>query len=123
MCKRIDDGTWAFPGGCLKAGETPEQAAMCEFLEETGYRLGRITPLMRRVKDDGRGPVDFSTFITDVEDEFPVRLSHEHSAWAWLNPVDVLSGDAEPDDLDPEAGQAILDGIDRLEARLAAIGG
>ena len=36
---------------------------------------------------------------------------------------DVLNGDAEPDDLEPEAARAIIDGLDRLEARLVAIGG
>jgi 8-oxo-dGTP pyrophosphatase MutT (NUDIX family) len=119
MCKRTDGEGWAFPGGRLKAGETAEQAAMREFFEETGYRLGRITTLMRRVKDG----VDFSTFLCHCDDEFPVRLNHEHSAYGWFNPVELLNGDAEPDDLEPEAARAITDSLDRLDARLAAIGG
>ena len=123
MVRRVDDGTWSWPGGRIEDGETPERAARREFHEETGYRLGRITPLMHRVKDDGRGVVDFSTFTCDCEFEFVPRLNSEHSAWAWVSPRDVLNGDAEPDDLDPEAGQAIIDGLDRLEARLAALGG
>lgn len=123
MVRRVDDGTWAWPGGHLKDGETPEQAAWRECWEETAYRCGGLKFLMHRVKDDGAGPVDFSTFTCDCEAEFVPRLNHEHSAWAWVSPRDVLSGDAEPDDLDQEAGRAVIDSIDRLDARLAAIGG
>ena len=78
---------------------------------------------MHRVKDDGRGVVDFSTFTCDCESEFAPVLNSEHNQWGWFDPRDVLNGDAEPDDLDPDAAQAINDGIDRLEARLAALGG
>jgi 8-oxo-dGTP pyrophosphatase MutT (NUDIX family) len=30
---------WSFPGGALEAGETPQQAAIRETLEETGYKV------------------------------------------------------------------------------------
>lgn len=124
LCKRVDDGTWAFPGGKLKSGDTPEQCAWREMFEECSYRLGDVGQrLMRRVKNDGGGVVDYVTFIVDCDAEFVPRLNREHSAWAWVNPRDVLNGDAEPDDLEPEAARAIIDGLDRLEARLVAIGG
>jgi hypothetical protein len=45
---------------------------------------------MRRTKDDGNGPVDFTTFIADVEAEFTPRLNHEHSAYMWADPTDLL---------------------------------
>ncbi len=36
---------WEMPGGFIDDGETPEQAAEREFMEETGYRASTITPL------------------------------------------------------------------------------
>ena len=37
--KREDFRIWALPGGGLEADETPEQAAIRETLEETGYQI------------------------------------------------------------------------------------
>ena len=56
MVRRVDDGTWAFPGGKLKAGETAEQAAWREVHEECSYRLGDVGQrLMRRTKTMAAG--------------------------------------------------------------------
>ena len=34
-----DPGCWVIPGGEIDPGETPEEGARREFLEETGYRI------------------------------------------------------------------------------------
>ena len=36
------DGRWSFPGGHLEHGETPEECAKRETLEETGVLIGNL---------------------------------------------------------------------------------
>ena len=40
-----DTWGWEVPAGRVDAGESPEQAATRETLEETGWRAGRLAPL------------------------------------------------------------------------------
>ena len=104
MMRRTDGQGWAFPGGGIKDGETADKAAWREFFEETGHRLGEVGPLhMKRTKDDGQGPVEFSTFVADVEDEFVPKLNHEHSCYAWLDPHALMADHVAPHAPQPAA--------------------
>ena len=40
--KRLDNGCWALHGGCCEPGETMEETARRELLEETGLTAGRL---------------------------------------------------------------------------------
>lgn len=42
----IDDFTWEIPGGRVDDGESPEQAAIRECIEETGVRCDALAPLV-----------------------------------------------------------------------------
>lgn len=91
MMRRVDDGTWAFPAGGIKDGETPEEGAWRECWEETGHRCGDVGKLhMRRIKDG----VDCSTFLCEGVDEFIPQLNHEHDAWGWFPAEHALADDS-----------------------------
>jgi 8-oxo-dGTP pyrophosphatase MutT (NUDIX family) len=85
MLRRVDTGEWAWPAGGIKPGEDAEACAIRETFEETGHHLGFVDRLlMHRVKDDGDGVVDFSTYIREGVEEFVPKLNHEHSEWGWF---------------------------------------
>jgi 8-oxo-dGTP pyrophosphatase MutT (NUDIX family) len=75
-------GHWAFPGGRQELDEIPEQAAVRECVEETGYLpVGTLRPLS--FIDDGR--VAFTTFGKAVAEFEPV-LCDESTDWVWAEP-------------------------------------
>ena len=124
-------GMWAFPGGRTEDGETAEQTAIRETKEETGRAVAAssmsihtrsITPAAvpseaeQVVLPAGSAspdpmptpavalptdPVDFTTFVTRVEEQFTPVLNEEHTAWAWA------SLDDPPQPLHPGCGVAL----------------
>jgi 8-oxo-dGTP pyrophosphatase MutT (NUDIX family) len=92
LCRRTDTGQWSFPCGHVEEGENLEDAAWRELHEEVGYRPGRIsTRLMRRIKDDGAGLIDATTFISASRIDVRVVLNAEHDSHFWALPKDVIA--------------------------------
>lgn len=84
MVRRTDPahpGAWAFPGGCIEDGETAEEAARREAIEELGpHHEADLEPWTRRIRDG----VDFTTFRQQVSERFEPVLNHEHDAFEWV---------------------------------------
>jgi 8-oxo-dGTP pyrophosphatase MutT (NUDIX family) len=81
-------GAWYTPGGVLDPGETPEQGAARELLEEAGLvpadRLEIVGLIPMHVY--GR-----HSFLVAYACECPhgeVKLSDEHSAARWIDPLE-----------------------------------
>lgn len=88
---RYGGGNWGFPKGHVEHGETDLQAAHREVMEETGIPIDQQR-LLEGFEDDTdykfrRGRVlvekDVRFFLMESATR-DVRISHEHSAFAWL---------------------------------------
>ena len=84
LLKRSDkgdaEGTWAFPGGKLEDGETPEQAAIRESREETGIEAGDL----EQIDSTSNGNVEFTTYLARIEKTDPT-LNDEHTGFVWAD--------------------------------------
>lgn len=79
-------GTWTMPGGKLHFGETFEQAARREVLEETGMTLGALKVIC--VNEDmveGAHFVTVGLFAEDFSGEPQVREPDEITEWQWFD--------------------------------------
>lgn len=75
-----EPGTWAFPGGSIERGESPEAAARREFEEETGHSVGGKLHLLHKAENG------YITYGAQVDREFTPKLNREHTAFRWASP-------------------------------------
>jgi 8-oxo-dGTP pyrophosphatase MutT (NUDIX family) len=78
-----DTWGWEVPAGGLDDGETPEQAAERETLEETGWRPGPLLKLGAYYPSNGRSDEHFHVFVADgaVEEGTPDPAEAERVEW------------------------------------------
>jgi dATP pyrophosphohydrolase len=85
-------GIWQIVTGSMEEGETPAQAAVREFREETGLIPSRIwvLPQVSSFYDVRRAGVEsVPLFCCQVEDGQVPLLSDEHAAWQWLSAAEA----------------------------------
>ena len=83
-------GLWEFPGGRLKEGEGPEEAARREVFEETEFTVFRMTLLATVVHHYTKYRVTLHGFQATLANDHNVPVLHAASRYAWV-PLSALA--------------------------------
>ena len=105
--KRADLRIWAFPGGGLETTESPEQSAIREALEETGYHI-RVEKFIGEYRRPQLNDVRY-IFKGTVIGGQPVERNQETLAVGWF-PMDIL-----PHPLGPSVVSILADALSENE--------
>ncbi|HRU87637.1 MAG TPA: NUDIX hydrolase [Syntrophales bacterium] len=87
-------GLWAIPGGSLEVGETLQEGAEREILEETGVRIKAGEPVYAFdfIQYDDQKRLQYHFVIVDVEAEYlggEVRAADDALAARWVAPAEL----------------------------------
>lgn len=81
--------TWALPGGALRSGETPWQAATREAEEETAIPAHAVRPIASSVVDHGNW--SYTTVLATVRHTVSERVTNaESEELRWVAPEQVV---------------------------------
>lgn len=78
-------GLWEFPGGRLEEGETPEQAAVREIREETGWQVNGLVPLTTVIHHYTRYRVTLHGFLCSLPRSSTEPVLTAASQYAWVS--------------------------------------
>jgi 8-oxo-dGTP diphosphatase len=79
-------GEWAFPGGHLEFGETFEECAKRELLEETGLKALslRVGPWLSNIFGPDKHYITFVVFVDRFEGNLQLLEPHKCEGWEWF---------------------------------------
>jgi len=85
---------WDLPGGVYEIGESPEEGARREILEETGLQVTGLRPLtlVGEERRDGKRVVTVAYRAAGEADE--ITLSFEHDEYRWVTKEEFLELDS-----------------------------
>lgn len=101
LCKRSPKETlpniWSIPGGGIENGETPGQAAIREFHEETNIEIGTdldLVGIIDNFNDDGTKRGMMFVFLQNIKEKEDPDLSkashgHEHTSCKYFKSEDI----------------------------------
>jgi 8-oxo-dGTP pyrophosphatase MutT (NUDIX family) len=115
-------GHWSLPGGGVEDGESPEDGARREAMEEMGPDIpqGKRKLIDQKVTPTG---MVFHTFAQPVDEKFTPKLNGEHTGYDWA-PLNALPSPMHPavqdtlsnrvgvaQDMSPEDWQGMVGGL------------
>lgn len=82
-------GLWEFPGGCVEDGETPDEAVVREYAEETGFAVAAQDKLAEIKHGYTRFRVTLHCYLVTPTDGLGEPVLTEASAHQWVAPDEL----------------------------------